>query len=166
MQRFAACERFLFKPTKTYAMKTFQMTLLALVSLFFFFACTPDDEPAPATNTCDALLIGRNSFLTAPRDAFRFKSALVDTNCLELVVNYGGGCGIANFDLIYIGTLNNSMPPVASMVLSFDDQDACEAALDTTLRFSLFGLRDTNYSEIVLDIEGYTPASQLVYKYE
>ncbi len=147
-------------------MKTHLISLLGLLSLLFFFACTPDDEPVPAADPCDTLLIGRNSFLTAPRDAFQFKSAVIDSNCLEIVVNYAGGCGTANFDLIYIGALNESAPPVAPLVLSFDDQDACEAAIDTTLRFSLLGLRDTNYSEIVLDIEGFNSGSTLRYQYE
>lgn len=147
-------------------MKTTQLSILALISLLFFFACTPDEEPAPTTDPCNILLVGRDAFLTADRDPFQFKSATIDSTCLELVVNYGGGCGTANFDLIYIGSLSGNTPPTASLVLAFDDQDNCEAAIDTTLRYSLIGLQDSNYAEIALDIEGYTPASSLIYRYE
>lgn len=147
-------------------MKTFQVSLIALISLFFFFACTPEEEPTPTVNTCNTLLVGQSAFLTAPRDAFQFKSALIDSNCLEIVVNYGGGCGTATFDLIYIGAIQKTEPPTAPLVLSFDDQDPCEAALDTTLRFSLFGLQDSTYTEMVLDIEGYNLGSALNYRYE
>lgn len=147
-------------------MKTSFLPLLALASLLFFFACTPEEPPLVPTDTCEAILVGENSFLNADRDPFQFKTAVIDTNCLELVVNYGGGCGIANFELVYFGSLGEGNPRVAPLVLSFDDQDPCEAARDTTLRFSLIGLQDSNFTQIALDIEGYTPASPLIYTYE
>jgi len=147
-------------------MKTNYFFFLILSSLLFIYACQEEPAPTPTTDICETLLIGRDGFLTAERDAFDFKSAVIDTNCLEITVTYGGGCGDANFDLIYIGTLNSTNPPSAPLVLSFDDQDPCEAAIDTTLRFSLIGVQDSNYSEIVLDIEGFNPGSPLRYTYE
>ncbi len=64
-------------------------------------------------------------------------SALINENCIKLVIFYGGGCGKVNCKFLTDGKIMNTSPPQINFTLQFDDADPCEALIWETVRFDI-----------------------------
>ncbi len=114
---------------------------------------------------CDQIgIVDSEQYRDAPRDDFDFVSAEIKGDCLEVTVQYGGGCGDATFLLIGEEKLNQSLPPQRPIVISLDDQDYCKALVTKTISFDLTNLREENYDEVQLILDGLS-RTPLLYKY-
>lgn len=71
------------------------------------------------------------------QDPFQIDSLIIVDNTLEINLNYGGGCGNADFALYYTDLVLNSFPPQTVLHLSFVDEDPCRAIEFKTLKYSL-----------------------------
>lgn len=74
---------------------------------------------------------------TVSSDPFELLDAKLQGRCLDLTVRYGGGCGGADFFLLWNGTLAESFPAQAKLRLVLKDQDHCRALLTKTLSFDI-----------------------------
>ena len=127
--------------------------LYILVVFFLFLSC--DKGESPIETDCDKVSeVNDRRFQNAPRDEFDFVSAEIIDDCLAINVRYGGGCGGAEFELIGSTTFGLSLPPQRSVVISFDDNDDCEAIVDTTISFDLRPLRIENTHEVGIILDG------------
>lgn len=115
-----------------------------------------DDLPFPIPGICEKLIYNDSErFEDAPRDPFIFNKVELDGNTLHTSVSYGGGCGEANFELIGVLSPILIYPPRVNMILSFDDQDLCEALITEELCFDLTPISASNDVGIVtIQIQG------------
>lgn len=80
--------------------------------------------------------------LEKPSDSLRFDHYGIDSlyikdQCMEVVVNYSGGCGESEFKLYYTNRIMESMPPKTVLYLTFEDNDPCRSIVRKGLKFSL-----------------------------
>ena len=123
--------------------------------LFLLGASFGCKTPEPVIEAqCDKIAIVSNSELRdAPRDPFTLKSIKVEDDCLEITLEYGGGCGEVDFQLIASEDLDDSLPQQRAVILSLKDEDPCRAINTETISFDLTPLRVDNASEIILAFE-------------
>ncbi len=74
---------------------------------------------------------------TVRSDAFELLDATLNGRCMDITVRYGGGCGGADFFLLWNGALAESAPAKATLRLILKDQDHCRALLTKTLSFDI-----------------------------
>lgn len=101
------------------------------------------------------IIINSELFQEAPNDAFRFSNAQIDGDCLELIIQYGGGCGDVELKLIGAEEVAESFPPQRAIRLSLEDNDFCEALVTDTLRYDLKLARVFGVNEVFLNLEGW-----------
>ncbi len=80
-------------------------------------------------------------------DNAQIKSAILSSDVLTIVAQYGGGCKQHDFKLYGSKRFLESFPPQADIVLSHSaNGDACKALITDSLRFSLTRLREVHQS--------------------
>jgi hypothetical protein len=121
--------------------------LLFLISLIYLGGCgmglsgdsifdkAPDDMD---TNTgCEQIIIDESKYNSAVSDDFTITDAFITGDSLRVSVQYGGGCGNIDFDLLTNGLFMESDPVQLDVLLSFTDNDPCEAVQQRMLCFDL-----------------------------
>lgn len=119
-------------------------SILFLSIILIVAACSASKKTAnnnQTRTTCQEMKL-----LEVPLDSLRFDYFTIDSlfikdECLEIKVNYGGGCGEANFDLYLSDRIMESMPPKTLIYLTFNDQDPCRSIVQKKLRYSLKPLK-------------------------
>ena len=85
-------------------------------------------------------------------------AAVISSDNLEVVVSYGGGCEVHQFNLCWNGLVMESLPPQVNLSLIHEDNnDSCLAMLTEQLSFDLTPLQaSASQGEIVIHFEGQT----------
>jgi hypothetical protein len=135
-------------------------TLAALSLALSLLAC--DDPDNAAANGSDILIVDSNAGF--PSNELRIESIRVDRDILTAEVQYGGGCGNAEFKLLGYSAFMESVPVQSALTISFRDEDSCEALISRTIQFNLRPLAEkykkvyrTNSGTILLRIDNYQP---------
>lgn len=112
-----------------------------IVAVFFGYACKSTHKYSTQTNetssNCSKMLLLNKPLDSLRVDHFELDSISLDKNCLNIFVNYSGGCGDADFNLYYTQIVANSMPPQTALHLSFEDNDNCRSIVSKKLTFDL-----------------------------
>ena len=123
-----------------------------------------DDEPGDLNGQmdCEQMIISESKYNSAIIDEFIIQNAFISNDSLMILVQYGGGCGITDFDLLTNGLFMESDPVQLDILLSFIDDDPCEAAIQRMLCFDLSNLialyndsYQTTGGTIILRLEDY-----------
>lgn len=134
---------------------SFLILLLAIVS------CqsqkkTTDQGNEKQTVICEPMLSFTEELNPGPSDYFIMDSISINGNCLEVYVNYSGGCGGSEFQLYNTNRIKESMPPQTVLFLHFKDNDPCRAIVRDTLYYDLSPFEKfANNSGIWLNFKGY-----------
>lgn len=118
---------------------------------------TTNMPKAPGGETPDSLkcklpVQDEDRFNNGSSDPFTLIGAKINGNNLEVEVEYGGGCGGAEFELVWNGALMKSMPPKVAMVVLLKDEDYCKALVRKTICFDIHKIYN---GEFVLMLKGY-----------
>ncbi len=110
-----------------------------LIGGVFLLACHKDYylKRFHSTNTndqtnnsdCKNIIIDELQYNLAVVNDYYIDTAYFEEDSLKLVVNYCGGCGTVDFDLITDGSFMESYPVQLNIVLHIDDNDPCEALI-------------------------------------
>ncbi len=115
--------------------------LLILLTTFLLTACSTKKQSAntnqPKTSDCKEMIMLEKPADSHRIDFYDIDSLSIKDYCLEILVNYGGGCGEARFDLYYTNQVLESMPPQTVLHLAFEDNDPCRSIVQKKLTFSL-----------------------------
>lgn len=119
-------------------------SILLISTIITLAACSTNKETAKTdqiNTSCIEMML-----LEKPLDSLRFDHYTIDSlsikdQCLEILVNYGGGCGEANFELYLSDRIMESMPPKTVLYLTFEDKDPCRSNVQKKLRYSLKPLK-------------------------
>jgi hypothetical protein len=121
-------------------MKSNLIPVILILSLVLIGCKSTRDKSKGQTKTdsaCEALLL-----IDVPPDSLRIDpytidSAVVSGNCLDVYVQYGGGCGEVDFQLYYTQVVAQSMPPQTVLYLSCQDEDPCRSIVTRKLSYEL-----------------------------
>lgn len=123
--------------------------LLSISALSVFLACdsgltnpnlpTGDNEPDVQIK-CEDIIISESRFNTAESDEYVIMDSRIYNDSLMIEVQYGGGCGPIDFELITDGLFMESNPVKLNVKLTFDDEDPCEMVVKKNLCFDLSNL--------------------------
>jgi len=136
--------------------------LLSVISLSGFYACDsdlsdsaliPGDNEPNVQVKCENILISESIFKSAESDEYVITDSRIYNDSLMIEVQYGGGCGPTDFELITDGLFMESNPVKLNVILAFDDEDPCEMAVKKNLCFDLSNLA-TYYNDSYQTTEG------------
>jgi len=157
--------------------KDFNLIVLLLIGIGLMPSCQKDkfiynamsDTAIPnGNNHCKQIIIDQSQYDSAPIDDYTINDVNIENDSLKLTVQYGGGCGTTNFELLTTGFFMESNPVQLNILLSFKDDDPCEALIQEQICFDLSELTNlyndsyrTNKGTIILWLQDYT--DQLIY---
>jgi hypothetical protein len=113
---------------------------LGIIIMAGFFSCKTKSTDAASGREKPSCGLGWTQNAqpdTVSSDAFELLDATFNGRCLDITVRYGGGCGGADFFLLWNGTMGESAPAQARLRLVLKDQDHCRALLTQTLSFDI-----------------------------
>jgi hypothetical protein len=90
-------------------------------------------EIRPVDSDCQSAIIDTWLFNNPWTDDFTFENVQVSGDKILTEIKYGGGCGIIQYEMVSEGLDLESDPPKIILLLSFKDEDDCEALVTTTL---------------------------------
>ena len=162
-------------------MKNLNKTFSLVVVILFIglSACTEKSNLPNGSSLKDANILGANNaqividetkLNSIESDEFAISSASVQNDSLKVVVQYGGGCGLATFELITDGAFMESDPVQLNVTLSFDDKDDCEAYITKEISFDLRNLAQhyqnsyqLSTGTIIIHLQNYS--GELIYSF-
>lgn len=86
-------------------------------------------------------------------DEFLLIGAEMKGKCLEIEVEYSGGCGGDVWTLAWNGTLMKSLPPKANIYLHLKDNDDCRQLVRKKISFDVSGIY--NNQEVVIFLKDF-----------
>jgi hypothetical protein len=88
-----------------------------------------------------------------PQDSVVALSSRLNGDCLQLTIDYRGGCATHDFALCWEGILATSRPPQTAIVLLHDNGlDPCDELQTTTMSFDLSRLHEVYDNAIIVRI--------------
>lgn len=110
-----------------------------------------NNTTAPETS-CPAIVLDTNgTYLNS--DEFLLVGAEVKGKCLEIEVEYSGGCGGDIWTLAWNGTLMKSLPPKANVYLHLKDNDNCRELVRKKVMFDISSIY--NNAEVVIFLKDF-----------
>ena len=113
-------------------------------------------------SSCKDIIIDAAQYDEATTDEYVINEAYLTNDSLMLIVQYGGGCGTTSFELLTNGYFMESFPVQLDVLLSFKDDDPCEALIQRQICYDLSRLAtlyensyQTTEGTIILQIKGY-----------
>jgi len=119
------------------------------------FGCKTTSQNMPDANSnCESsTIVDSDQFMNAPSDPFFFRKVIINGDCLEIELQYGGGCGDTEFQLVGAEEVMESFPEQRNIRLSFKDEDNCEALVTKTLSYDLTSTRVGDSGTVILRLQ-------------
>lgn len=128
--------------------------IIAFMLLAFLFVKCKDSGTDSANTLCDKDIIIEDSlYADMPDDEYFLKSVEISGDCLSITIQYGGGCGNVEAELVGSEAIEKSYPPQREIRLSFKDEDTCEALVNKKFTFNLTPARYIGGKSIILKIK-------------
>lgn len=127
---------------------------LLLLGQLCFVGCRKDDAPGG----CQPL----GESLVYPEDSIVALSSQLNGDCLQLSVDYRGGCANHNFALYWSGAVDESLPPqVVVQVLHDNGGDTCDEIQTAQLSYDLarFNMPDQDRIKVQIRASGLASTS-------
>lgn len=122
--------------------------IFVLQALLIGFGCkvkqttTPENPVSLADEiekpACSSYVTGR-SYTDSVSDPFQIAKASIEGKNLLVTVQYGGGCGDVEFNLVWDGSKSAGLPTRIPMRLHLRDRDYCKAYVTKELCFDISG---------------------------
>jgi hypothetical protein len=90
----------------------------------------------------------------AESDPFLLVGAELKGKCLEIEVEYSGGCGGDTWTLAWTGNLMKSLPPKANIFLHLKDEDACRETVRKKVSFDISSVYNGEVVLMLKDFRG------------
>jgi len=106
-----------------------------------------------SSNICTPIPNSRQLYDQAHTDYFTIEDVVIAGKCLEVTIEYSGGCGEADAVLIGSGNYMESLPVQLDVKLFLKDEDPCEALVRKSFYFNLNTILPQEEEAIVLHLE-------------
>jgi hypothetical protein len=139
-------------------------SLVILLSLIACSSCRTKQaaviEPLPGTK---AMILNRE-FIPTDQPVFSILSAEIEGDVMSISVNYPGGKGFHDFDLVFNGIMMKSMPPQVNLFVRHSQtEDNCDRIMSDSLKFDIRGLRLGEHGSVIIRLEGYSERLEYLY---
>ncbi len=144
-------------------MKRFYFTaaIIAILLVVFAFSSCKTVKNTTKANinkdelTCTPIVLDTNgTFAYTESDPFLLVGAELKGKCLEIEVEYSGGCGGDVWTLAWNGMLMKSLPPKANIYLHLKDDDACREIVRKKISFDISSIYTKEVVLILRDFRG------------
>lgn len=143
--------------TATY-LKVFLLTALLLM----FNAC--EDDTPTSTNCDDLIEISPNRYQAGASNNYTISQVSIVENCMEITYSSSGCSGNSwEASLLDAGEVLESFPIQRRIKMILNNEEACQAIFTKTTSFDLSPIQTENYTEIMLNLDGYS--EQIRYSY-
>lgn len=105
--------------------------------------------------TCKPIINDEDAFRLLETDEFKLIEVNILGNCLELRIEYGGGCKGIGVAMIGAGAYKESFPPQLDLRIIVEDDDHCEALVREYFHFDLTEIQYDGADQLILNIEGW-----------
>ncbi len=115
-------------------------------------------------DTCMPVINDENVYNTISSDEFRIREVtLLDGTCLEVLIEYGGGC--KGIDAVLMGSAIylESNPPQLGVKIVVDDDDHCEALVKEYFRFDLKDFQYEGSEQLILNLKDWDHSVTITY---
>lgn len=116
------------------------------------------------------IVIDKDLYDTIQYDEYTILDAYIEDDSIYIRIEYGGRCGVVLYRLVSDGLFMESYPVQLNMILSFDDNDTCEALIRTTISTNLSNLAEyyrilynSDHDSIIIHLEGFN--EKIVYNF-
>jgi hypothetical protein len=92
-----------------------------------------------------------------------FTNAEIKGDSLALTIQYGGGCGNIELNLIDADVILESYPVQRNIRLSLKDEDPCKKLVIKEISFDIVPIRVDGDNTVILNLQGWD--GQLTYQY-
>ena len=93
-------------------------------------------------DVCESMTFSDQFFDKVPSDYYSLDTMFLVDNCLVIWVSYSGGCGDANFKLLYSDKIIKTTPPRINLMLQLSDDDDCRAIVQQKLFYDVSFFED------------------------
>lgn len=114
----------------------------------------PTQEMIVKSDTICKPIVKDTAGLYGESDEFLLVGAKITGACLEIEVEYSGGCGGDEWTLAWNGTLMKSLPPKASIYLHLKDNDACREIVRKKVYFDVSTIYDGQTNLLLRNFRG------------
>lgn len=114
----------------------------------YVFLKLNDQVCVPASND-------RDKFLNADSDEVQIRDVQVFGTCIEVLIQYSGGCKGIDVEMVGGGDYAESMPPQLEVRFIVEDDDPCEALVRERFYFDADELRYEGSDQLRLNVEGF-----------
>lgn len=145
-------------------MKRFYFTaaIIAILLVVFAFSSCTTVKNTTKTNidkkdelTCTPIVLDTNgAYAYTESDPFLLVGAELKGKCLEIEVEYSGGCGGDVWTLAWNGMLMKSLPPKANIYLHLKDDDACREVVRKKISFDISSIYTKEVVLLLRDFRG------------
>ena len=127
--------------------------------LFAFFACkTVKHDSKNHINKNEDLIckpiVKDTTSIYGQSDSFLLVGAELKGKCLEIEVEYSGGCGETEWTLIWTGVLMKSLPPKANIYLHLKSNDSCRELIRKKISFDISSIYNGEVVLLLKDFRG------------
>lgn len=109
------------------------------------------NESVPESS-CPSIVIDKEGIFNSS-DEFLLVGAEMKGKCLEIEVEYSGGCGGDIWTLAWDGSLMKSLPPKANVYLHLKDNDDCRQLVRKKVSFDVSSIY--NNLEVVIFLKNF-----------
>lgn len=135
---------------------------ITLFSVALILSSCDDKEVLPTPSTCTALTVMTG---TETGDQYFIQDVAIQANCLDIVVQYSGGCEEHEFELRWAEVYGQSNPLTAFLTLWHNgNNDSCEALPTDSLSFDLTSIQVEGEDIIKVKLTGWE-GETLSYEY-
>lgn len=127
--------------------------------LLFLTACKTvknysNDKANKNTDLLCVPIVKDTAGIYAQSDSFLLVGAELKGKCLEIEVEYSGGCGDTEWTLVWTGNLIKSLPPKANIYLHFKDNDSCRELIRKKISFDISSIYNGEVVLLLKDFRG------------
>ncbi len=112
-----------------------------------------NNVPVNNEPVCTLIVIDTGG-IYASGDEFLLVGAELKGKCLEIEVEYSGGCGGDTWTLAWTGNLMKSLPPKANIYLHLKDEDACREVVRKKVSFDISSIYNGEVILMLKDFRG------------
>jgi hypothetical protein len=131
----------------------FILVILTIVACRTVRNNTTSNNTQENTDKCPPIVLDTAGIYTAG-DEFLLIGAELKGKCLEIEVEYSGGCGEDTWTLAWTGSLMKSLPPKANIYLHLKDDDPCREVVRKKVSFDISSIYKDEVILILKDFRG------------
>lgn len=134
-------------------MRYITFIFLTIISSLVFISC--EDEGQAYAGAVELVSDKDYDDCDGDEDEFTIHHVTFYNDSMHILVDYGGGCGEADFDLLAKESYTAAAPTTRELKLCLDKDDDCEALLQREVSFDLTPIQESGQDSLLINLHGF-----------